>query len=179
TAGPRKISSETDESITTTSSVPLVHTSNSEDKISEKVESLLEEEDNHISFCKKVLDQYPNIFYEFNDENIDYYGISDDASCPLCKLDHDGEEGIKGEYKDETYYIKSKSDKVLTPKHLNWYSKLTDLPTTISDKLHSKLYKIYKKKTGLDPWIMSETPEPPQSKNADNHILQDSSLKTQ
>ncbi|CAJ0846555.1 14184_t:CDS:2, partial [Entrophospora sp. SA101] len=46
TAGPRKISSETDEneSITTTSSVPLVHTSNSEDKISEKVESLLEEE---------------------------------------------------------------------------------------------------------------------------------------
>ncbi|CAJ0834589.1 1954_t:CDS:2, partial [Entrophospora sp. SA101] len=190
------------ESITTTSSVPLVHTSNSEDKISEKVKSLPEEEvsisqpktlpekqnnpthlmtapgkDNHISFRRKVLDQYPDIFYEFNDENIDYYGIGDDASCPLCKLDHDGEEGIKGEYKDETYYIKSKSDKVLAPEYLNWYSKLTDLPTTISDKLRSKLYKIYKKKTGLDPWIMSETPEPPQIEKTDNYLSQDCVIK--
>jgi len=53
------------------------------------------------------------------------------------------------------------------------------LPTTISDKLRSKLYKIYKKKTGLDPWIKSETSESPQSENADNHIIQDSSLETQ
>ncbi|CAJ0852154.1 5888_t:CDS:2, partial [Entrophospora sp. SA101] len=194
--------SSLNESITTTSSVPLVHTSNSEDKISEKVKSLPEEEvsisqpktlpekqnnpthlmtapgkDNHISFRRKVLDQYPDIFYEFNDENIDYYGIGDDASCPLCKLDHDGEEGIKGEYKDETYYIKSKSDKVLAPEYLNWYSKLTDLPTTISDKLRSKLYKIYKKKTGLDPWIMSETPEPPQIEKTDNYLSQDCVIK--
>ncbi|CAG8618974.1 999_t:CDS:2 [Diversispora eburnea] len=63
------------------------------------------------SFHRKVLDQYPNIFYEFNDENINYYGISDEASCPLCKLDHDDEEGIKGEYKDETYYIKCEQNK--------------------------------------------------------------------
>ncbi|CAG8626083.1 1942_t:CDS:2 [Ambispora gerdemannii] len=34
----------------------------------------------------------------------------------------------------------AKSDKVLlTPEYLDWYSKLTDLPTTISDKLRSKL----------------------------------------
>src|SRR5437763_1658836 len=75
--------------------------------------------------------------------------------------------------------IQAKSDEVLTPEYLDWYSKLTDLPTTISDKLRSKLYKIYKKKTGLDPWIKSETSESPQSENADNHIIQDSSLKTQ
>ena len=33
--------------------------------------------------------------------------------------------------------------------------------------------------TGLDPWIKSETSESPQSENADNHILQNSSLETQ
>ncbi|CAH1769273.1 3312_t:CDS:2, partial [Entrophospora sp. SA101] len=111
-----------------------------------------------------------------SDGNVNYYGITDNTSCSLCRLDHDD---IEGEYKDGTYYIKFKSDKVLTPKYLDWYSKLTDLPTMISDKLHSKLYKIYKEKTGLDPWIKSETSESPQSENADNHILQDSSLKTQ
>ncbi|RIB01396.1 hypothetical protein C2G38_2150480 [Gigaspora rosea] len=75
--------------------------------------------------------------------------------------------------------IQTKSDKILSPEYLDWYYKLTDLPTTISDKLRSKLYKIYKKKTGLDPWIKSENPEPLQSENADNHIIQDSSLETQ
>ncbi|RHZ45881.1 hypothetical protein Glove_645g52 [Diversispora epigaea] len=66
----------------------------------------------HAYFRRKVLDQYPDIFYEFNDENIDYYGITDEASCPLCKLDHDDEEGIKGEYKDETYYIKCEQHEI-------------------------------------------------------------------
>ncbi|CAG8793086.1 13179_t:CDS:2, partial [Racocetra fulgida] len=37
-----------------------------------------------VSFRRKVLDQYPDIFYEFNDENIDYYGITDETLCPLC-----------------------------------------------------------------------------------------------
>src|SRR2546423_11937518 len=72
----------------------------------------------------------------------------------------------------------AKSDEVLTPEYLDWYSKLTDLPTTISDKLRSKLYKIYKKKTGLDPWLKSENLEPAQIENTDNCILQDSSLET-
>ena len=58
--------------------------------------------------------------------------------------------------------IQAKSDKVLTLEYLDWYSKLTNLPTTISDKLRSKLYKIYKKKTGLNLWIKSETSEFPQ-----------------
>ncbi|RIB10733.1 hypothetical protein C2G38_2250582 [Gigaspora rosea] len=65
-----------------------------------------------VSFRRKVLDQYPDIFYEFNDENIDYYGITDETLCPLCKLDHDDEEGIKGEYKDETYYIKCEQHEI-------------------------------------------------------------------
>ncbi|CAG8803481.1 5740_t:CDS:2, partial [Racocetra fulgida] len=122
----------------------------------------------HANFRHKTLEQYPDIFYEFNDENIDYYGITDGASCPLCKLDHDDEEGIE-----------AKSDKILSSEYLDWYSKLTDLPTTISDKLRSKLYKIYKKKTGLDPWIKYKNPEPPQIKKTDNCILQDSSPETQ
>ncbi|CAG8599702.1 11969_t:CDS:2, partial [Diversispora eburnea] len=71
----------------------------------------------------------------------------------------------------------AKSDKVLTPEYLNWYSKLTDLPTTISDKLRSKFYKIYKKKTGLDPWIMSETPELPQIEKTNNYLSQDCVIK--
>ncbi|CAG8556676.1 17037_t:CDS:2, partial [Acaulospora colombiana] len=47
---------------------------------------------NRLTQMRKVLDQYPDIFYEFNDENIDYYGISDEAPCPLCKFDHYDEE---------------------------------------------------------------------------------------
>ncbi|CAG8772048.1 13067_t:CDS:2, partial [Gigaspora rosea] len=66
----------------------------------------------------------------------------------------------------------TKSDKILSPEYLDWYSKLTDLPMTISDKLRSKLYKIYKKKTGLDPWIKSENSELQQIKKTDNCILQ-------
>ena len=48
-------------------------------------------------------------------------------------------------YINDNMDIQAKSDKVLTPEYLDWYSKLTDLPTTMSDKLCSKLYKIYKK----------------------------------
>ncbi|PKY30052.1 hypothetical protein RhiirB3_446950, partial [Rhizophagus irregularis] len=46
-------------------------------------------------FCSKILDQYPNLYREFSSENVDYYGIIDKTSCPLCKLDHDDEEGIE------------------------------------------------------------------------------------
>ncbi|RIA90410.1 hypothetical protein C1645_737877 [Glomus cerebriforme] len=61
-------------------------------------------------FCKKILDQYPNLYRECSCENFDYYGITDETSCrdyicPLCKLGHDDEE-IEGEYKAESYFIK-------------------------------------------------------------------------
>ena len=49
-------------------------------------------------FRNKTLDQYPNLCREFSSENFDYYGITDETSCPLCSLDHDDEESIEGRY---------------------------------------------------------------------------------
>ncbi|CAG8591959.1 17728_t:CDS:2 [Racocetra fulgida] len=69
------------------------------------------------------------------------------------------------------------SDKVLTSEYLDWYSKLTDLPTTISDKLRSKLYTRYKKKTGLDPWMNAKTSESSQIEKTDNYLSQDCVIK--
>ena len=50
----------------------------------------------------------------------------------------------------------SKSNKILTPKYLDWHAKLTGLPSILTDKIHSKLYKRYKKETGNEPWQLSE-----------------------
>ncbi|RIA79130.1 hypothetical protein C1645_746113 [Glomus cerebriforme] len=44
-------------------------------------------------FRNKTLDQYPNLYREFSSEDFDYYRINDKTLCPLCKLDHDDEEG--------------------------------------------------------------------------------------
>ncbi|RIA96195.1 hypothetical protein C1645_733400 [Glomus cerebriforme] len=33
-----------------------------------------------------------------SNENFDYYGITDETLCPLCKLGHDNEESIEGLY---------------------------------------------------------------------------------
>ncbi|CAB4479161.1 unnamed protein product [Rhizophagus irregularis] len=60
----------------------------------------------------EILDQYPNLYREGSSENFDYYGITDETSCPpgpticpLCKLGHDDEE-IEGRYKAGSYFIK-------------------------------------------------------------------------
>ena len=45
---------------------------------------------------------------KFSSENFDYYGITDETSCPLCKLDHGDEESIEGRYKTRSYFIKCK-----------------------------------------------------------------------
>ena len=50
----------------------------------------------------------------------------------------------------------SKSDKVLTPEYLDWHAKLSGLPSVLTDKIRSKLYKTYKKETGNEPWQLSE-----------------------
>ena len=50
----------------------------------------------------------------------------------------------------------TKSDKVLTLEYLNWHAKLTGLPTILTDKIHSNLYKTYKKETGCEPWRLPE-----------------------
>ena len=57
-------------------------------------------------FCNKTLDQYPTLYREFSSENFDYYGITDETLCPLCKLGHDDEESIEGRYKSGSYFIK-------------------------------------------------------------------------
>ena len=45
------------------------------------------------------------LYREFSSENFDYYGITNDTSCPLCKLGHD-EESIEGRYKAGSYFVK-------------------------------------------------------------------------
>jgi hypothetical protein len=50
----------------------------------------------------------------------------------------------------------TKSDKLLTPKYLDWHAKLSGLPSILTDKIHSNLYKRYKKETGNGPWQLSE-----------------------
>src|SRR6266542_108419 len=45
-----------------------------------------------------------------------------------------------------------KSDKVLTPECLDWHAKLSGLPSVLTDKIHTNLYKRYKKETGNEPW---------------------------
>ena len=57
----------------------------------------------------------------------------------------------------------TKSDKVLTSEYLDWHAKLSGLPSVLTDKIRTKLYKRYKKETGNKPWqvmiIISEKPQ--------------------
>src|SRR5256885_10779656 len=50
----------------------------------------------------------------------------------------------------------TKSDKVLTSEYLNWHAKLSGLPSVLTDKIRSKLYKRYKKETENESWQLSE-----------------------
>ena len=52
------------------------------------------------------MEQYPDLYYEFSSENVDYYGITAETLCPLCNLDHDDEEGIESKYETGSYYVK-------------------------------------------------------------------------
>ncbi|CAG8448678.1 3913_t:CDS:2 [Cetraspora pellucida] len=106
-------------------------------------------------FRNKTLDQYPNLYQEGSDGNDDYYGITDESLCLLCKLDHDDENGIKGKYKIGSYNLKCEQCEI----EVKWEAKLTELPSPLTDNIYSRLYKRYKKKTGLNPWINFETSE--------------------
>ncbi|RHZ60172.1 hypothetical protein Glove_357g39 [Diversispora epigaea] len=68
----------------------------------------------HAYFHNKLLEQYPNLYEECSSENVDYYGINVESLCPIYKLNHEDEEGIKGEYKDESYYIKCETSEIGT-----------------------------------------------------------------
>ena len=50
----------------------------------------------------------------------------------------------------------TESDKILTAEYLDWHAKLSELPSVLSDKIRSNLYKRYKKETGNEPWQLSE-----------------------
>ena|SRR5437016_7907135 len=50
----------------------------------------------------------------------------------------------------------TESDKILTPEYLDWHAKLSGLPSILTDKIRSNLYKRYKKETGNEPWQLSE-----------------------
>src|SRR5215469_14457140 len=50
----------------------------------------------------------------------------------------------------------TKSDKILTPEYLDWHAKLTGLPSVLTDRIRSSLYKKYKKETGYEPWQLLE-----------------------
>ncbi|CAG8726590.1 311_t:CDS:2, partial [Racocetra fulgida] len=57
-------------------------------------------------------------------------------------------------------------------KYLNWHAKLVDSPSHLSDKIRLNLYRAYTEETGLDSWINSKTPEPPQiEKDAEKKTL--------
>jgi hypothetical protein len=62
----------------------------------------------HTYFRNKIVEQYPDLYWEGRDGNNDYYGITDESLCPLCKLDHYEDYGIKGRYKTGSYFIKCK-----------------------------------------------------------------------
>ena len=53
----------------------------------------------------------------------------------------------------------TKSDKILTHEYLDWHAKLSGLPSILTDKIQSSLYKKYKKETGYEPWQLSEVHE--------------------
>ena len=50
----------------------------------------------------------------------------------------------------------TESDKILTSGYLDWHAKLSGLPSILTDKIRSNLYKRYKKETGNEPWQLSE-----------------------
>ncbi|SRR6266542_2858154 len=50
----------------------------------------------------------------------------------------------------------TESVKILTANYLDWHAKLTGLPSILTDKIRSKLYKRYKKETGHEPWQLSK-----------------------
>ncbi|CAG8727841.1 4953_t:CDS:2, partial [Racocetra fulgida] len=76
------------------------HTPSLEDIISEDNKSLLKTKVN--TPANPTYDQS----YFRNKINNNYYGITDESLCLLCKLDHDNDNGIEDRYEVGSYYIK-------------------------------------------------------------------------
>ncbi|RHZ84149.1 hypothetical protein Glove_85g69 [Diversispora epigaea] len=86
-----------------------------------KTKTLPEKQNNpvhtHANFHNKTLEQYPDIFYEYSNEDVDYYGITAESLCPICKLNHKDKEGIEGNYETGSYYIKCEASEI----DMIWY----------------------------------------------------------
>ena len=63
-------------------------------------------------FRNKTLDQYLTLYREFSSENFDYYEITDEKLCSLCKLGYGEEESIEGKYTFESYFIKCEQHEI-------------------------------------------------------------------
>ncbi|RHZ69782.1 hypothetical protein Glove_278g38 [Diversispora epigaea] len=81
-----------------------------------KKTSLVTQQNNPIysraSFHRKVLNQYSDIYYEYSNEGVDYYGINVETLCPICKLNHEDGEGVEGNYEAGSYYIKCETSEI-------------------------------------------------------------------
>ena len=44
----------------------------------------------------------------------------------------------------------AKPNKILTSEYLDWHAKLSGLPSVLTNKIRSNLYKRYKKETGRE-----------------------------
>src|SRR4051794_29353330 len=66
---------------------------------------------NHTYF-HKTLDLYSSLYREFSSENFDYYGITGETLCSLCKLGHNDEKNIEDKYKAESYFIKCEQHEI-------------------------------------------------------------------
>ncbi|CAG8649642.1 5113_t:CDS:1 [Ambispora gerdemannii] len=65
----------------------------------------------------------------------------------------------------------------LISEYLDWYAKLIEVPSSLTDKIRLILYRAYTEETELDPWVKPESSRI--EKDANDHILQDSLPETQ
>ena len=74
----------------------------------------------------------------------------------------------------------TESDKILTPEYLDWHAELSGLPSVLTDKIRTNLYKRYKKETGNEPWqsviSISEKPQASNFKPITFEVKPDSEL---
>ncbi|CAG8658291.1 1859_t:CDS:2, partial [Racocetra fulgida] len=102
----------------------------------------------HAYFRNKTLLRYSDLYKAFITEKFDHYGIIEEMTL-----------------------------RALTPEYLDWYAKLVEVPSSLTDKIRLILYRAYMEETGLDPWVKPESSRI--KKDADDHILQDSLPDTQ
>ncbi|RHZ52557.1 hypothetical protein Glove_460g18 [Diversispora epigaea] len=132
------VSSLDDLTETSAPSIQPLYTSNSGNEISE---------DNKSS---SNTEQYLDLYYEYRSKkNIDYYGVNAESPCPICKLNHEEENGINGEYKDGSYYIKCEAsgidiiipayaEIIVSKKNIDYYGVNAESPCPICKLNHEE-----------------------------------------